>query len=295
MSLRLKRSILLDVAPLDLTSSFTSSSIFCKTHQYIAGHIANTQPTIMGQNEISLASTIVADVLDDISNRHPNATRLAFEFASYAESLLSRISRYQSTNSDTRSRTSLGLTRPSVSHLQHTIERLAAKYNPSNRLKMGTCASSCSNRAQSFPQIEDHPTHTNACTGTESPSATIPEQHSVSAAPPSYEDIYPLGLATPDPQRKPRRPIESPSYPEQQQPMKCFSIASTSPTETKHSRTKSETSNSSRESSPTRRPGEMDATLSNYPVQGELPGCPGPCRGDSGRPSVDGIGGAGSG
>ena len=160
---------------------------------------------------------------------------------------------------------------------------------------MGTCTSFCPSESQHSPQIEAHLTHTTTCTGTESPSATIPEQSSVSIAPPSYGDIYPLGLVTPHPHRKPKRPIESPSDPGQHQPSKSFSIAGTSPTESKHSRNKSEPSSSGRDSSPSRRPGEMDVNLNAYPIKDELSGHHAPCVGDSGGPSVDGKGGTSSG
>jgi hypothetical protein len=260
----------------------------------------------MGQSRPSLASEIVNHVLDDISNAHPDVARHVFQFASYAESLLSRIPGYQSTDSDTRclwsgykpsicSREELGLTIPSVSHLKHTNERLAAKYNPSTRLTMGTCTSFCPSENQYSPQIEAHPTHTTACTGTESTSPSMQERRSSSDVPPSYEDLHPHRLATPNSERKANRRVDYPSSPKQYQPSKSVSFAGTSPTETKQSRHERKTANSSRESSLPRRPGELDATLGNYPVQGELPGYPGPCRGDSGGPSIDGIGGAGSG
>jgi hypothetical protein len=160
---------------------------------------------------------------------------------------------------------------------------------------MGTCTSFCPSEDPHLPQIEANPTPTTACTGTESSSATKFEQPSVSTAPSSYEDLYPHRLATPNSEQKADGRIESPSYPKQYQPSKSVYFAATSPTETNFPRNQSETSDSSRESSLPKRPGQMDATPGYYPVQDELPGHPSFCRGDSGGPSIDGVGGAGSG
>jgi hypothetical protein len=257
----------------------------------------------MGQNRPSLVSAIITDVLEDISKAHPKAARRALECASYAESLLSRIPGYQSTDSNSpswwsrykpseNSSNRLSFTRPSGSRARDIIDRLAAKYKPSNRLTMGPCTSFCPSETQYSSRIEAHPTQTTACIGTESPSATQSEQHSVSATPPSYEDISSLGLVSPHPQRKVKRPIDSPAYPEQHQLSKTVSIAGTSPTESKYSRNRSDTSSSGRESSPSRRPGNMDVNLNAYPIKEELPGHDAPCVGNSDGTSIDGIGGA---
>jgi hypothetical protein len=285
---------------------------FHSTHLSIVRHIPITQPIRMGQNRPSLVSAIITDVLEDISKAHPKAARRALECASYAESLLSRIPGYQSTDFNSpswwsrykpseKSSNRLSFTRPSGSRARDIIDRLAAKYKPSNRLTMGTCTSFCPSETQHSSRIEPHTTQTTACTGTESPSATQSEQHSVSAAPPSYEDMYPQRLGTPNSERKANRRIDILSSPKQYQPSESVSIAATSPTETKYPRNQSETSDSSRESSLPKRPGQMDATPGYYPVQGELPGYPGFCRGDSGGPSIgsgwnfDGIAGGGGG
>jgi hypothetical protein len=127
------------------------------------------------------------------------------------------------------------------------------------------------------------------------PLESMSERPSVNAAPPSYEEIHPIGLATPNALRKVKRPIDSPSYPQYHQSLKSVSIAGASPPESKHSRNISDTSSSGRESSPSRRPGDMDVNLNAYPIKDELPGYHAPCVSDSGGLSVDGKGGASSG
>jgi hypothetical protein len=257
----------------------------------------------MGQRRPSFASSLVTHVLSNLSEEHPTATRRALQFASYAGSLFSRGN--QSTNSDALSlwsrykpsiylSKSLGATESSVSDFQHTLERLAARYKPSDRLTMGTYTSLCPTQTQCSPRIEAHPTQTTAFTDTESSSATMSEKPSVSAVLPSYEDLDPTKFATTDSLQEAKRPTDPPSCSEQYHSSKSVSFADTSLADSYCPQNKSKTSSCSRGSSPPKRPGDMDAKLNAYPVEDGPAGSDGPCLTGCGGPAVDGMEGAGS-
>jgi hypothetical protein len=254
----------------------------------------------MGQSEPSLASSILKDVLSNITKEHPNTTRLALQFASYAGTFFSRGD--QSTNADAPSLwsryipslysgESVGVTGPSVSNFKYTLERLAASYEPSDRLTMGTCTSFCPTQTQCSPRIEAHPTQATTCTATESPSATMSEKDSVSAVLPSYEDLYPTDFATPNSLQEAKRPTDPPSCSEQYHASNSVSTADAGLADSDCSRNKSKTSSCSQASSPPRRPGDMDANLNAYPVEDGPAGSDGPCLTGSDGPSLDGLGG----
>jgi len=257
------------------------------------------------QSEVSFASSILTRLLDDLSQEHPNAKRRALKFASFAGTALSQ--RYQSIVSEASSLwsryrcslfsgKSLDLATPVKSRTQVIIERMAEKYKPRSRLTLGACSSLSPIATRYSPRSQDDPTQTIVCTSTESPSATMSIQPSiVSTALYTSEGPYSRRLASHNSQRDVKYPIGSSSYPEQHHSPNPVFHNGTSPPVFYHSEMSSETSSSSRESSPSKRLGNMDINLNNYPVRDELPEDQGPSVIDSDGASMDGDGDLGSG